>query len=228
MINTMLLFCRVKSSVLRTLGLSKEEDQVAAPVPPSGYLTLIPLSDARLQPRNTRKTAFFLLIFALCIATAVFIAVPRSISIGDIHMEADTLTWNTSKVLYELRLTTSIPIYNPNYLSASVHGDLKIRFYDSEAGSTKIKPTVFPARSMPGMLDVNIDASGVPADYILSIVSQCSTFPHVLIFFLEGKLSASYIWFRQHLASIDTYFMISCTDGGITQMNTTLLHHVQR
>lgn len=63
------------------------------------------------------------------------------------------------------------------------------------------------------MIEVDIDASDVPADYILSILSQCSTFPEVLIFFLKGHLTANYLLQRQYLATIDTYFMISCTDG---------------
>ncbi len=42
---------------------------------PSGYLTLIPLSDARLQPRDTRLTAAWLLLFALFVAGAVFVTV---------------------------------------------------------------------------------------------------------------------------------------------------------
>ncbi len=33
-----------------------------------------------------------------------------------------------------------------------------------------------------------IDASDVPSDYILAILSQCSTFPETLIFFLKGKM----------------------------------------
>ena len=45
--------------------------------PPSGYLTLIPLSDARLQPRDTRLTAAWLLLFALFVAGAVFVTVSR-------------------------------------------------------------------------------------------------------------------------------------------------------
>lgn len=68
--------------------------------------------------------------------------------------------------------------------------------------------------SLLQVIHVEIDASDVPADYILSILSQCSTFPEVLIFFLRGHLTAQYLWQRQYLATIDTYFMISCTDGG--------------
>ena len=41
-------------------------------LPASGYLTLIPLSDSRLQPRDSRITAVFLLGFALVVAAAVF------------------------------------------------------------------------------------------------------------------------------------------------------------
>jgi hypothetical protein len=41
------------------------------------------------------------------------------------------------------------------------------------------------------VLEVSIDASDVPSDYILAILSQCSTFPEVLIFFLKGRLTVS-------------------------------------
>ena len=46
-----------------------------------------------------------------------------------------------------------------------------------------------PHHNTPQSLGVAIDASDVPSDYILAILSQCSTFPEVLIFFLKGKLT---------------------------------------
>lgn len=122
------------------------------------------------------------------------------------------------------------------------------------------------------VIDVAIDASDVPADYILAILSQCSTFPEVgrrtsflslfqvwaalalarvgpptpdpnlghqqrsfslfeatltppapllcpsppgplpqeLIFFLKGRLAAHYMWQRQNLAELNSYFTVDC------------------
>lgn len=182
------------------------------PPPPSGYLTLIPLSDARLQPRDTRVTAAFLLLFACVVAGAVFVAVPRAVSVGEITVKADRMSWNTTKSTYQLKLLAQMPVYNPNFLSASIEGDLHVLFYKTVAGAGHIKPQRLPPRAAPKSLGVAIDASDVPSDYILAILSQCSTFPEVLIFFLKGKLTARYMWQRQHLATIDTYFMISCLD----------------
>ncbi|KAL4515034.1 hypothetical protein Ndes2526B_g03650 [Nannochloris sp. 'desiccata'] len=184
------------------------------PPTPSGYLTLIPLSDARLQPRDTRLTAVFLIGFAFLIAAIVFISVPRSVSVGEISVAADRMSWNTTKASYQLRLVATIPVSNPNYLRASIEGELKVLFYMAEAGRAVIAPVSLNPRALPKLVHAQIDASDVPADYILSILSQCSTFPEVLVFFLKGKLRARYLWQYQHLATIDTYFMINCRDGG--------------
>jgi hypothetical protein len=198
------------------------------PPTPSGYLTLIPLSDARLQPRSTRLTAAFLIAFALLIATIVagivFLSVPRSVSVGEISVSADRMSWNTTKASYQLRLVATIPVFNPNYLRASIEGELKVLFYMAEAGRSVFEPVPLSPRALPKLVDIDINASDVPSDYILSILSQCSTFPEVLVFFLKGKLRARYLWQYQHLATIDTYFMISCRDGGTvpsTEKNET-------
>ena len=36
---------------------------------------------------------------------------------------------------------------------------------------------------------VNIDASDVPSEYALTILSECAAFPRRLVFFLKGTLS---------------------------------------
>ncbi|KAL4854192.1 hypothetical protein ACK3TF_005038 [Chlorella vulgaris] len=179
--------------------------------PPSGYLTLIPLSDSRLQPRDTRLTAAFLLVFACVVAGAVFVAVPRGVSVGEISVTTDRMSWNTTKSTYQLKLLARVPIFNPNFLSAYIEGDLHVLFYKTIAGSGKIKPVRLPPRAAPKVLEVAIDASDVPSDYILAILSQCSTFPEVLIFFLKGKLTARFMWQRQHLAGLDSHFMVNCS-----------------
>ena len=185
------------------------------PPPASGYLTLIPLSDARLQPRDTRLTAAFLTAFALFIAAIVFISVPRSVTLGDVSVAADRMSWNTSKASYQLRLVVTLPVYNPNYLAAKVEGELKVLFYMAEAGRQTIQPMVLRPRALPKLVQTEIDASDVPADYILSILSQCSTFPEVLVFFLRGHLSARYLFQTQRLSTVDTYFLIDCKDGSV-------------
>ncbi|KFM27945.1 hypothetical protein F751_5281, partial [Auxenochlorella protothecoides] len=161
------------------------------PPPPSNYLTLIPLSDARLQPRDTRLTVVFLLGFALAIAGAVFITVPRGVSIGEVCVRPSRMSWNTTKSTYQLKLLAMVPVYNPNYLKAHIEGELRVLFYNTEAGKQSMGSVKLPARSSPAIIDVTIDASDVPSDYILAILSQCSTFPEVLIFFLQGNLTVS-------------------------------------
>jgi hypothetical protein len=67
----------------------------------SGFAPLLlPLrpADARLQPRDTRLTAAFLLLFACAVAGAVFVAVPRGVSVGEIGVKTDRMSWNTTKV----------------------------------------------------------------------------------------------------------------------------------
>lgn len=163
------------------------------PPPPSNYLTLIPLSDARLQPRSTRFTVLSLFLFALFIATLVFITVPRGVSAGEVFIRPSRMSWNTTKSTYQLNLQASIPVYNPNYLKAYIKGELRVLFYQTEAGRQAIPPTRLAPRASPAMLDVSIDASDVPSDYILAILSQCSTFPQKLVFFLQGNLTVRWM-----------------------------------
>jgi hypothetical protein len=118
-----------------------------------------------------------------------------------------------------------MPVSNPNYLGASIEGELKVLFYMAEAGRVVFDPVPLGPRALPKFVDAQIDASDVPSDYILSILSQCSTFPEVLVFFLKGRLRARYLW-QYQLMAIDTYFMINCRDGGTvpsSEKNSTLM-----
>jgi len=185
--------------------------------PPSDHLiTLIPLTDTRLQPRNTRLSASFLFIFALAIAAVVFVSVPRTISSGEVYIQADKMSWNTTTSSYQLKLNITLPIFNPNYLpGASIRGDLRAFFYSTEAGRADLSNISLPPRSLPISLEVPLDASNVPSDYILAILTQCSTFPEQLIFFLKGRLVIRQFWvMEQTLPRIDTYFLIDCRNGG--------------
>ena len=122
-------------------------------------------------------------------ALAVFLAVPRGVTVGEVSVSADRMSWNTTKATYQLRLRATVPVFNPNYLAASIEGRLQVFFYQTEAGWAEVGPARLPPRAAPQSVDVTIDASDVPSDYILAILSQCSTFPEVLVFFLKGRLT---------------------------------------
>jgi hypothetical protein len=94
-------------------------------------------------------TAAFLVTFALLIAGAVFLTTPRSVSVGEISVAADRMSWNTTKASYQLKLMVSLALNNPNYLGASVEGDLRVLFYEAEAGRADLKPTALRPRALP-------------------------------------------------------------------------------
>ena len=172
-----------------------------------------------------RKTLLYMLLVAIAVASAVFVMVPRSLSIGQVVVVPDAMTWDTSTSSYNVRLNVTIPIDNPNFVPYHVHGQLEVLFYDALAGKAVVQETMIPWRSFPDSIRLQMDASGVPKKYILSILSQCSTFPHVLTFFLQGNLYGSVLpeaahtlqstrkllFERHHIAEIDTYFFIDCT-----------------
>ncbi|BDA49528.1 probable transmembrane protein 106B at N-terminal half [Coccomyxa sp. Obi] len=186
----------------------------AEPVPPSGYMTLIPLNDARLKPQ--RKLLFFscMMLFVVAAMAATFLLVPRGFSAGEIDIQSDHMSWNTTKGTYQLNLLARIPINNPNFLNAKVEGNLKVYFYDTEAGSRDVEATIIPARTFPMVLEVTVDASNVPGEYALTILSECAAFPRRLVFFLKGSLWVRDFFQKVDLAPIDTYFMIDCVNGG--------------
>lgn len=41
------------------------------------------------------------------------------------------------------------------------------------------------------VLEVTVDASNVPGEYALTILSECAAFPRRLVFFLKGSLWVS-------------------------------------
>ncbi|KAL3134864.1 hypothetical protein ABBQ32_007830 [Trebouxia sp. C0010 RCD-2024] len=185
--------------------------------PVSGYLTLIPLSDERLKPRRTKLLVGGLMLFAILAAVGVYLLVPRGISVGEIQLQSDHMSWNTTRGTYQLKLLAKIPIYNPNYVKAHIKGSLKLLFYDTEAGQTEIQQVFARPRALasnPYMLELVVDASNVPSKYILTILSECATFPRRLIFFVKGNFGAQFMGQTQSLPPIDTYFMIDCINGG--------------
>ena len=64
------------------------------------------------------------LVFALSAATATFFLVPRGVSLGEIDITSDRMSWNTSKGTYQLNLLARIPVYNPNYMNVKAFPSL--------------------------------------------------------------------------------------------------------
>ena len=50
---------------------------------------------------------------------------------------------------YQLKLLARVPVNNPNYLAASIEGDLHILFYRTVAGEGKIERLRLPPRASP-------------------------------------------------------------------------------
>ena len=48
-----------------------------------------------------------------------------------------------------------------------------------------------PAAACAQVLEVVVDASNVPGEYALTILSECAAFPRRLVFFLKGQLEVS-------------------------------------
>lgn len=55
-----------------------------------------------------------------------------------------------------------------------------------------------------------IDASNVPRRYMQPLHDQCWSFPHKLVFFLYGTLTAEHATGSYDIPPIDTYFMLDC------------------
>ncbi|KAK9838193.1 hypothetical protein WJX81_007935 [Elliptochloris bilobata] len=187
------------------------------PVIPSGYLTLIPLNDARLKPQRRVCLYLCMVLFVLAAMATTFLLVPRGFSAGEIDIQADKMSWNVTKGTYQLKLLARIPIHNPNFLKATASGVLSVYFYDTLAGSQSLAPTAIAARADPQVVEVNIDASDVPSEYALTILSECAAFPRRLVFFLKGTLSVKDYIQTINLAPIDTYFMLNCFNTSAEQ-----------
>ncbi|KAL6761386.1 hypothetical protein V8C86DRAFT_2536887 [Haematococcus lacustris] len=187
------------------------------PSPPqqtSGYLTLIPLSDSRLKPQNTNLIVSVMLILAVAAVAGVWVLVPRGITVGSIEVHSSQISFNTSKSTYQILLTATMPVFNPNYLSVRLSGTVNVSFYDQQAGYALVGPVDVPARAQPQVVNVEMDASSVPQKYLFTIYTQCFTFPEKLIFFLLGSLQAEYLGKQFDLPAISTFFIISCNQSG--------------
>lgn len=181
--------------------------------PQSDYLTLIPLSDSRLKPQRTQLIVAVLLILGVLAVASVFVLVPRGVTVGTIQVHSSQISFNTSKSTYQILLTATIPVYNPNYLPVQLSGTVNVSFYDQQAGYTPVPPVRVAAGAQPQIVKLDMDASSVPQKYLFTIYTQCFTFPEKLIFFLTGSLQAVHLGKAIKLPLIDNYFIISCNQS---------------
>ena len=56
------------------------------------------------------------MLFVVAAMAATFLLVPRGFSAGEIDIQSDHMSWNTTKGTYQLNLLARIPINNPNFL----------------------------------------------------------------------------------------------------------------
>jgi len=184
----------------------------------SAYLTLIPLSDARLRPRRTpRALAAAAGLFSLLLAALAFLAAPRGVALTAVDVRARSLEWNATSGTYSLALDAALRLDNPNYLRARVVGRLDVFFYDGRAGGADVGPATLPARSRAQRVLARIDASNVGAKYKLKILSDCAAFPRQLVFFVKGSVRARtagvfslFFGGAQDARAVDTYFVVPC------------------
>jgi hypothetical protein len=171
--------------------------------------------DACTQPQTNSNTNHAAkkqkLVLAAALAAAMFLLVPRGVSVGAIDVRSTRMSFNATTLTYRIVLAAHVPIYNPNYVGARVAGNLSVSFYDAEAGSTEIKARA-PPRALPyDGLDVSVDASNLPRKYTQVVYSHCFNWPRKLIFFLRGQFTVTYLGAPFHLPSVDTYFVLDCS-----------------
>lgn len=186
----------------------------------SNYMTLVPLSDERLKPRRTKLIVGSVLLLSLLAVTSVFLLVPRGVSVGTIDVHSTKMTFNSTTKTYRIILQAEVPVYNPNYLKASVTGNLTVSFYDAEAGWGSLGPVLLAARTNPQVLSMTVDASNLPRRYTRVVYDQCFAFPRMLVFFLLGTFQTTYLGYTTTLPSVDTYFLLDCSGAQDLADNT--------
>ena len=61
------------------------------------------------------------MMFAVLAAVGVYLLVPRGVGVGEVQLQSDHMSWNTTRGTYQLKLLAKIPIYNPNYMKVGQH-----------------------------------------------------------------------------------------------------------
>lgn len=67
------------------------------------------------------------MLFVIAAMAATFLLVPRGFSAGEIDIQSDHMSWNTTKGTYQLNLLARIPINNPNFLNVSGQSSLSFQ-----------------------------------------------------------------------------------------------------
>lgn len=83
----------------------------------------------------------------------------------------EEMAWSADSGTYELDLSMSLPVFNPNFLPVRLHGDLQVMFYTSTAGSTKLEAVV-PSRSLPYNETVHVNAGRLDQRFLWTVLNQ--------------------------------------------------------
>ena len=176
------------------------------------------LSRARSRRWSLYRNVAMMVAYAAVIALVVFALTPRKVELGTVAVVPDGMRWSREEEVYTLRLNVTLPTYNPNFLPYEVKGDLRVMYYDAQAGNASIPARTVGLRERAAT-QVVVDASRLDQRYVLSVLSQCSLFPHVLTFFLEGEvwarrrfLSALAPWWQEYtlVSELETWFSVNC------------------
>jgi hypothetical protein len=175
-------------------------------------------SRARSRRWSLYRNVAMMVAYAAVIALVVFALTPRKVELGTVAVVPDGMRWSREEEVYTLRLNVTLPTYNPNFLPYEVKGDLRVMYYDAQAGNASIPARTVGLRERAAT-QVVVDASRLDQRYVLSVLSQCSLFPHVLTFFLEGEvwarrrfLSALDPWWQEYtlVSELETWFSVNC------------------
>jgi hypothetical protein len=175
-------------------------------------------SRARSRRWSLYRNVAMMVAYAAVIALVVFALTPRKVELGTVAVVPDGMRWSREEEVYTLRLNVTLPTYNPNFLPYEVKGDLRVMYYDAQAGNASIPARTVGLRERAAT-QVVVDASRLDQRYVLSVLSQCSLFPHVLTFFLEGEvwarrrfLSALAPWWQEYtlVSELETWFSVNC------------------
>lgn len=82
-------------------------------LPIKASLTLVYATSCQM---DVQFSGVMQMLFAILAAVGVYLLVPRGISIGEVQLQSDHMSWNTTRGTYQLKLLAKIPIYNPNYM----------------------------------------------------------------------------------------------------------------
>lgn len=75
----------------------------------------------------------------------LFAASAGQIPRGDLSAALPPILQST----YQLKLLARVPVFNPNFLAASIEGDLNVLFYLTVAGHKQIQRLRLPPRASP-------------------------------------------------------------------------------